>query len=202
MHPYSSLRLSSFHLFLSFLFTFTFFKVHYGTIVATLFYFFLSLGFMLSNYHVEFMATSLLTLQGATSLYFRWLFGVLLLDITLACGGLAFTLTGFFRILDGFNSLIRFLFLFKLAANRVYFSLSFAASFRQNELSLGLAMICSIPFRVLWWRRYFPNGFHALLEYQRLTRGMEDDGGKREEMSIDDGSVASIPVNIVQVKGM
>ena len=35
---------------------------------------------------------------------------------------------------------------------------------------LGVVMLSLTPIRILWWKRYFPNGYEALKLYQKLTK--------------------------------
>ena len=95
------------------------------------------------NFHVPFVVGSVSCIIGFLSLVFEILLGVLVFDIVSIVGGFAMTFNAIWR--SSSNNLTDS----QIATNT-------------TEMVYGIIFFVSFPFRVTWWRKYYPNVFQAI----------------------------------------
>lgn len=103
----------------------------------------------LVNFHVPFVVGSISCIIGLLSLVFEILLGVLVFDIISIIGGFAIT----------FNAIWR--------SQSINMSDSQTAT-NTTEMIYGIIFFVSFPFRVTWWKKYYPNVFQAIDFHDQL----------------------------------
>ena len=113
--------------------------IHFGTMIFTVVMGMTTGLTAIVSFYIPFVVVAGSCVLGFFSLIFHNLIGVLLFDLVISIGGFSMLLNGIWRT-----------------------ETNAPGTHSTTEIIYGIIMFLIFPFRVTWWRKYYPNVFQAI----------------------------------------